>query len=119
MMATTTKTQTRTAKVAKASGKIRWVVASVWNNGKDQAGLGTGGVQYAIARRSDGQYAATKKAKTGKAVELGVGSFSTAYWLAVNDNKKVAEAANKRTAAAEARKAAKDAPKATERQTVG
>jgi len=113
----TTKTTTKKTATAVAKGsKIRWTVGQTHNNGKDQAGLGLGGVAYALARNENGQYVATRKAQTGKAVELATGSFSQAYWAAVNDNKKAAESAAKRAAAGAARKAAAEAKKETAAQ---
>src|SRR5882757_5646926 len=83
-----------------AGKKIRWAVGQIFPNGKNQAGTGHGGTQYAIVRAANGEFQAVAKTAKGQ-TELVQGSFSAAYWAAVNHNKtavdKAAEAASKRT----------------------
>lgn len=88
------------AKTATVGKKIRWAVGQVFPNGKDQAGTGHGGTQYAIARDpKTAEFVAVVKSTTGKTTELVRGSFSAAYWATVNHNKAAVAKATERTAA--------------------
>lgn len=90
-----------------AGRKIRWAVGQVFANGKNQSGTGHGGTEYGITRKGNGEFTAMVRIN-GKATELVTGSFSAAYWAAVNHNK---TAVDKATATA----AKKAAPAAAEK----
>jgi hypothetical protein len=110
----TNNTGAKASKPAATGAKVRWVVGQVHANGKSQAGLGYNGTAYAISRNSSGQYVATAKPAKGSQATLVTGSFSQAYWAAVNHNKAAVAKAAKAAAASAARKASKaSAPAAT------
>lgn len=92
---------------AKTAGKkIRWAVAQVFPNGKNQAGTGHGGTQYKIVRASNGEFIAGFVNTAGKTIELVRGSFSAAYWATVNHNKTAVDKAGKKATPAAAKSVA-------------
>lgn len=84
---------------APSGRKIRWNETEEFVGGKNQDGIGLGGVSYIILRNEDdGTYSAAKKDTKGKVTVLvEATSFAKAYGAAVAANKAAVAAADVKT----------------------